>query len=504
MTSAEEISNNRPSRPYSPTRTPTFWLLLVAVAVGSAATGALLAVLAVHAPRATLVSLPLVGGYLLLSLLVIRYLDPVGNRPWWLVLLALGWGGTGAVAVGGGAGLTLDNVLAQATSPTISAAWGAAIVAPTAEEVAKGAGVLLLLLAARPHLSTVFGGAVYGAIIGAGFAAVEDASYALSAADETLPDDVGEALRIVVLRVTLPGVIGHPFFTALVGAGVAYAVVRVDRPRGQRMAALAGAFAMAWLVHAAVNSPMAFAAAESFDRLPGFAPLAGYFLVVGVPALLAVRWLARLRRRELGWLTRGLTAPEPPMEDAPTADLPATAGPVFAVTTAAEAYLLTSRYARARAGRMAALAHGPAAGKAVRRLHRAQLAFLDLPPNTHPAGWSPDRQARAELAAARTRLYRLTGSAQSPIARSLIAEFPVTRPSWIRTPEWLARATVVLAVAGLAHWSVPLLGAIALSVYWARRRAVPRLLIPVGLAVAAAGYVWLTSALLVRLFPGQL
>ncbi|HEX5598438.1 MAG TPA: PrsW family intramembrane metalloprotease [Micromonosporaceae bacterium] len=545
------------TRPYSPVRIPTFWLLTATVAIGTPIILLLFGILTWTAPRAALVSLAPMAAYTLLWLAAIRYVDHLARRPWWLVLLAFAWGATGAVLVGGGAGLTLDNLLAQLASPEFAAEWGAALVAPTAEEIAKGAGVVLLLLAARPHLSTVTAGMVYGAIIGVGFAAVEDISYAMIAADETLPDDVGEALRTLALRATLPGVVGHPLFTAVVGAGVAYCALRRDRTRARRWGVLVGASTLAWLMHAAVNSPLAFLAAEALDRR-GLAPLAGYFLVVGVPAAIALQRLLVLRRNETSLRVRGFTGAGIAAEPVASAPAFGAEGPAFVVATEEEARVLASRRARTRTVRVTRRRFGTAGARAVRRLHQAQVAFLDLPPDPPPvppqpapppptyfpppppvpvawpprvaavvpgtapvpagvpwpppAGWGYPAQwaapaqwtvprwwpteagrARAELAAARAELSRLTGCATPPV---------VTAPS-SPASHWLTPAAVGLTVAGLLHWVVPAVAALVLAGGLGSRseRRIPGLITAV---VAATGYVWLAGVVLALLYPGQL
>ncbi|WDZ87305.1 PrsW family intramembrane metalloprotease [Micromonospora cathayae] len=499
-----------PNRAYSPARTPAFWLLVAVVTVGALGPLLLLGLGAWVAPRSALAALPLLTVYAALSLAVLRWLDQLGRRPWWLVLLAFGWGATAAVMVGALSGYTLDVLLAQLTSPEFAAAWGPALVAPTAEETAKGAGVLLLLLAARPYLRTPFAGAVYGAVAGVGFATVEDLSYALTAADATLPDHAPDALRVVALRAVVPGLVGHPLFTALVGAGIGYAVLRTDRRRARRWGMLAGAFALAWLVHAAVNSPLALRGTEVLGQLPVVSPMAGYFLVVGVPGALGWYALAVLRRREAARLTARLAPPEdgatgpvggggpdgaPGPEGRPGPvggdgsfgkdglvggygwgggtgpGRSGVAGPVFAVATRDEAAALATVWARTRTVRAVRRAHGPVAARTLRRLYAAQLAFLDLP----TAGtW----RARAELTSARTRLGELTGSVEGPV--------PPAAPT---APRWLLPGAVALGVAGLLHWLVPALAALVL----ANRRQRPA---PLAVAVAVTGYVWLTGALL--------
>ncbi|MGW0436233.1 PrsW family glutamic-type intramembrane protease [Micromonospora sp. NPDC003197] len=404
------------TRPWSPLRTPTFWLLLATLALGTLGTLLLMFFMALVTPLAALVSLPPLLMFGLLSLLLIRQLDHLGRRPWWLVFMAYAWGATASIVAASGFNWFADVILAKVFSPWFAADWGAAIVAPIGEEIIKGIGVALLILAARPHLRTVFSGAVYGAIVGVGFTIVEDATYAWTSADEMLPDNIGEAFRILVLRIMVPGVAGHPLFSALVGAGIAYFALRTDQSRGRRFGMLGLGFGLGALCHFAVNAPLGFAATNALDKLPGFAPLGGLLLVIAAPALLGWIWLARIRRTETAQLTAELAdptrfadsalsiVPAGPAESAaaevgtggadaagfgtaepgtaePGAGEPATA----AVATAEEAYTLGSSLRRFRVVRAVRRAHGAAAAAAVRRLHRAQLRFVQLPVDPVPA-----------------------------------------------------------------------------------------------------------------------
>jgi RsiW-degrading membrane proteinase PrsW (M82 family) len=284
------------TRPLSPVHTPAFWLLLAVT--GVAGLGVLLvgAFLVYLTPRTGAVVLPLTLAYAAVWVLLLLWLaDRVERRPVWLVAVAVSWGGTVSVLVGAASGYFQDNLIAKAISPTFAATWGAAFVGPTAEEPAKAAGVVLLLLAARPYLVSAWSGAIYGALVGVGFAAVEDAGYGMLYADLALPDDVRAGVSVAVLRFLVPGLVGHPLFTAAAGAGIAYAWVSTDRSRGRRLAVLAGGLAAAWLLHFVVNSPMAQWALEASTNVAWAGDWTGYFLVVVLPAVPVLWWLARLR-----------------------------------------------------------------------------------------------------------------------------------------------------------------------------------------------------------------
>lgn len=96
--------------------------------------------------------------------------------------------------------------------------------AGVAEELAKGAGLLLLLFILRDEFDNVTDGVIYGALIGAGFAMVENFVYFAVAPRA----DLGV---LIVGRIAL-GWLSHSTFTALFGAGLGY--IRETRDRRAR------------------------------------------------------------------------------------------------------------------------------------------------------------------------------------------------------------------------------------------------------------------------------
>jgi RsiW-degrading membrane proteinase PrsW (M82 family) len=98
-----------------------------------------------------------------------------------------------------------------------------ALNAGVTEEVFKGAGLLLLLLALRDEFDNVTDGILYGLLIGAGFAMFENYAYfALSPR--------GDLTFLLFGRVVL-GWLSHSTFTALLGAALGFARERHNRRR---------------------------------------------------------------------------------------------------------------------------------------------------------------------------------------------------------------------------------------------------------------------------------
>ncbi|NIT36842.1 MAG: PrsW family intramembrane metalloprotease [candidate division Zixibacteria bacterium] len=86
----------------------------------------------------------------------------------------------------------------------------------------EGVRFAFIFFVIRHHLDDILDGIVFGAVVGAGFAWLEDIFYVLGAAAEGV-----EAMGLVfVLRVFVFG-LNHAFFTALAGLG--FGVVKVVR-----------------------------------------------------------------------------------------------------------------------------------------------------------------------------------------------------------------------------------------------------------------------------------
>ncbi|HEX8997172.1 MAG TPA: PrsW family glutamic-type intramembrane protease [Ktedonobacterales bacterium] len=111
--------------------------------------------------------------------------------------------------------------------------------AGVAEELVKGAGLLLLMLVLRDEFDNVTDGVIYGALIGAGFAMVENFVYFAVAPRS----DLG---ILIVGRIAL-GWLSHSTFSALFGAGLGY--IRETRDRRARWLAPIGGMIGAIVLH---------------------------------------------------------------------------------------------------------------------------------------------------------------------------------------------------------------------------------------------------------------
>ncbi|MGZ3674447.1 MAG: PrsW family glutamic-type intramembrane protease [Ktedonobacterales bacterium] len=163
--------------------------------------------------------------------LLVSFIDRYEREPWLLLLAAFFWGAIiaippvlliertlNATLIAQFGGVDLAGGLAHAAMQALSAG--------VTEELLKGAGLLLLLLALRDEFDNVTDGIIYGLLIGAGFAMVENFIYfALSPRDE---------LQFLLLGRIALGWLSHSTFTALIGAGFGYARETVERRRRWR------------------------------------------------------------------------------------------------------------------------------------------------------------------------------------------------------------------------------------------------------------------------------
>ncbi|GAA5177206.1 hypothetical protein GCM10023322_01380 [Rugosimonospora acidiphila] len=338
-------------------RLPSFWLLVVLIAVGGWRIGGLLRREAVGYPSATALAVVLFALYAILFVAVVRSLDYFEREPPLLLLAALGWGALTATAVAVPGDSAVHNLLAKLVSPAFAASWGPAVAAPTVEELAKTLGVVVIVLTARAQINSVVDGFVYGAFVGLGFQVVEDIGYALNAvALAGHGDTLGPVVGTFLLRGFLGGLWSHTLFSALAGSGIAYAALHHDRSLWRRWGVALAALAGAWLFHFGWDSPLL---ADGFGY--GAPGVLVALLIKGIPALLLVALLIkRAGRREAGYYLKRL------------------AGDVR-VATPGELAALGSARGRAAARRFALRQAGRAGRRTVRRLQRAQaLLALEL------------------------------------------------------------------------------------------------------------------------------
>lgn len=202
--------------------------------------------------------------YLALALWIDRY----EKEPFGMLALAFGWGATVAAFLS-----FVLNSVNQAVFATVGGAeaaeFGAAVLsAPVVEEVAKAGALFLLFFWRIDEFDNVTDGILYAAMVGLGFATVENVAYygAAVAAGSDAP------AAVLVLRGVLSP-FSHPLFTAMVGIGLGVARERGGREVWPPILGLGGAVALhvAWNLSAVLGA--VFFAAYLGLMVPAFVGL---------------------------------------------------------------------------------------------------------------------------------------------------------------------------------------------------------------------------------------
>jgi RsiW-degrading membrane proteinase PrsW (M82 family) len=368
--------------------------------IGTPLVLAILAVLAAVGPSGFIIGITLAGlalpVYLLLTLRIDRYEPEPRNLLAW----AFVWGAGPAVLLA----LVLNGVGIEVVSAEfgqeVGEIYGGSVSAPIVEEGAKAAALVGIYRWRRAELDGVLDGIVYAAMVGLGFATVEDALYYGSAAIE------GDSVGAVFVMRGIASPFAHPVFTAMTGIGLALAATS---PQGARrwLAPILG-FLGAVLLHSAWNT-------STIDEDAFVLTFIGVMFPVFV-ALIVVSLVARRRdgRRVAAYLApeveRGLLTGE---------DLSA----------------LSTLGGRARARRAARRTGGREAARARRELQRVatELAFLRhrvALGRRDPHAAPPAEEEAAMLA----EIGRLTGRLPSP-PPAPAPPSPGPPPNWYPDPS---------------------------------------------------------------------
>lgn len=188
----------------------------------------------------------------LLYVTIVYSVDRYEKEPGWLLAATFLWG-----AIPGLILALLFNVLGSLPfyllGPAVGDAAGAILIAPPVEETVKGVALLGIFLLLRQEIDSLLDGIIYGAMVGMGFAMVENFFYFISVYQEAGV----EAWRVnIVLRALVFG-LNHALFASMTGLGLA--VSRFARERWLRLVAPLLGWSMAVLFHTLHNLGATFA-----------------------------------------------------------------------------------------------------------------------------------------------------------------------------------------------------------------------------------------------------
>jgi protease PrsW len=280
-------------------RSALTWVTMIVLGLG----GLLIAILIflLGGPAGALIATLLAAVSFPVMILVCFWLDRYEPEPARYRLAALGWGAVAAVAFS-----FVGEQLVFAVSGS-NEFVNVAIAAPVVEELGKGLFLVAVVVLRRAELHGPLDGIIYGALVGIGFAFVEDIVYYL------------QSLEAGQLGVTffLRGIVGpfaHPLFTAATGLGIGIAVA--TRRPGVRTLALVLGFLAAVAMHAIWNGSTFWGGnGFLFAYSAIFLPLLVVILAIAVwarsregkmlsTALQQVAQMGWIRPEEIRWIAR--------------------------------------------------------------------------------------------------------------------------------------------------------------------------------------------------------
>jgi protease PrsW len=284
----------------------------------------------------------LISGTIAFGLLAVAYLWFIHNEDRYTTvppkLAAAGFVWGAVAAIGAFALLGNDavmNLYAKTFGASFAFDWGAALTAPVNEELAKGAGMLLLLTLAPRLIRSPFDGLIVGALVGLGFQISEDISYAFIGAANAF-GDVGGAWTTIIAR-TLASIPSHWMFSGIFGAGLVWFIGRPQVPARKGLGAALMLTAM--LMHGLWNASSAIGGGSAFGWI---VPTAVALVLIGVFVWVYATTVPVERK----WM-RALMAPEVQLGVVTPAELDALAGS----RSTRKSYLRTQP-SRRRAGRV--------------------------------------------------------------------------------------------------------------------------------------------------------
>ena len=357
-------------------RQPAFWMYAIVVVSATVYAFAQQRIVQELSPSGWALSWALLLAYALPLFLAIYLLDLYEREPLSLVVGALVWGAVAATALSAIANEGWGRVIARLGGPEFAAEWSAALTAPFVEETLKSVGVILIYLIARDEMDDMMDGFVYGAMIGLGFAIVEDVFYFVAIFGGT----AGGVLAGFYVRVISSGLYGHVLYTGLAGMGIAYFVARRGEVTLTRRTVVAAAALLVSVAgHFLWNSPLLDFFPSSVNDVGDWLRIPLAAAIKGLPLLVFVLVIVRLaRRRERMWLEASLRS---------EADSPA--------LTATELRVLLDPKARRRARRDIKERAGPAAARLLKRLQREQVNLAMV--RTRSTDGAPELVRQREL-----------------------------------------------------------------------------------------------------------
>lgn len=226
---------------------------------------------------------------------VVYWVDRYEKEPGWLLAATFLWGAVPSILIAYVAnsvlGLPFYLLASEATADVLTAT----LIAPIVEESIKGMAVLGIFLLWKDEIDSLLDGIIYGAMVGLGFALVENVFYFVNIYQG---DGVAAWEMSIFLRSFVFG-LNHALYTSMIGLGIAAARLTTN-PVLKLFAPLMG-WVTAVTLHAIHN--LTLSSGSLFCLLAVFSDWGGIFLTLAIMvwALWQERqWLKRYLAEEVG------------------------------------------------------------------------------------------------------------------------------------------------------------------------------------------------------------
>ncbi len=253
--------NNQDSAVIYRPQSALFWVFIFALVIGALGALEQLAPGLRETLDSNLVLVPVWLAFICGMVKLLLLFDPMraGRRFPQVLCAGAMLGGTTALTLAIYGNSLIENEILSSLFPSeFVEDWGPAIGAPLVEELSKVTVAAILLLLCAPKLCRLSHALVVGMFVGLGFDLMEDLSYGLSAAINSLESDLAGAAESLAMRIAT-AVPSHWAFTGLSAAGLMLLLPSYEeRAKWQpqrRVGAALALFFCAWLMHFFWNSP---------------------------------------------------------------------------------------------------------------------------------------------------------------------------------------------------------------------------------------------------------
>lgn len=225
---------------------------------------------------------------------VIYGFDHYEKEPLWLLMATFFWGAVPSVFLALVASFLFSTPLSLLGGPAVTSTVMTVLVAPPVEETAKAIALIAIFLLLRHEVDSLLDGIIYGAMVGMGFAMVENFFYFVSVFYEEGSQAWG---MTVFLRAVVFG-LNHSLFSSATGLGLA--VSRFAQRRFVRWVAPVAGWSLAVMLHAIHN--LGASSGGLVCAILPFTDWGGVLLIVVIIAWALIqekRWIRQYLREEI-------------------------------------------------------------------------------------------------------------------------------------------------------------------------------------------------------------